>query len=97
MSAARTPLVPLKVCARCRRRPPMHPYMGCLCEPCEDETEHMTQAELDADYERHQDRGDDLTCGLCGFDFTPDREPDRLAHQGREVVVCPDCSRLEGD
>jgi hypothetical protein len=36
-------------------------------------------------------------CGLCWVPFTPDGEPDRLAQQGREVVVCGNCSRLEGD
>lgn len=47
------PLVPLTECARCHSRPPMHPFTGCLCEPCEDATEGMTQAELDADYAAH--------------------------------------------
>jgi hypothetical protein len=32
----------------------MHPFTGCLCEPCEDAIEGMTQAELDADYEKHR-------------------------------------------
>lgn len=45
---------PLTECARCRQRQPMHPFMGCLCEPCEDAIEGMTQAELDADYETHR-------------------------------------------
>lgn len=45
---------PLTECARCRQRPPAHPYLGCLCNECEDEIEGMTQAELDADYEAHQ-------------------------------------------
>jgi hypothetical protein len=51
--APRVQSVPLTECARCRERPPMHPFTGCLCEPCEDAIEGMTQAELDADYESH--------------------------------------------
>jgi hypothetical protein len=52
-------LAPLTECARCRVRPPLHPYTGCLCGECEDAIEGMTQAELDADYEAHTE-GNDL-------------------------------------
>ncbi len=42
-------------CARCRQRPRVHRQTGCLCQPCEDAIEGMTQEELDDDYQAHAD------------------------------------------
>ena len=43
----------MDMCARCRVKPMMSAWTGCLCADCEDATIDMTQAELDADYEIH--------------------------------------------
>lgn len=37
-------------CARCKVNPRVHSQTGCLCQPCEDAIEGMTQEQLDADY-----------------------------------------------
>ncbi len=44
------------VCSRCRRREPESAPYGCLCGPCEEAFEGMTQKQLDADYEKRQVR-----------------------------------------
>lgn len=49
-------------CARCRQRPRLHAYLGCLCLECEEAIEGMSQAELDADYEAHQESPSPARC-----------------------------------
>lgn len=41
------------LCARCRVNPRVHRQTGCLCQPCEDAIEGMTQEQLDEDYRAH--------------------------------------------
>lgn len=42
------------MCARCQVNRRANAMTGCLCVDCENAIDGMTQAELDADYEKHR-------------------------------------------